>query len=135
MDDGVVPSQAGTHRKVTDQASEGLLSPLLRNARIKAILPCLRGNVLDVGCGSGALANHVAQGNYTGVEIDEESLAICRQTYPGHNFLSELPSPAEKFDTIISLAVIEHVKSPDIFLQDLAVRLRSIAVSPANFTR
>ena len=108
---------------MTDQASEGLLSPLLRKGRIRATLPYLHGRVLDVGCGSGALANHVAPGNYTGVEIDEESLAICRHTHPEHSFLIELPPPTERFDTIISLAVIEHVKAPDIFLQELAVRL------------
>ena len=40
---------------MTDQAAEGLLSPMLRNRRIQAVKPFLRGRVLDVGCGNGAL--------------------------------------------------------------------------------
>jgi len=38
---------------VADQGNEGLLSPFLRWRRIRAVLPYIRGCVLDVvGCGS-----------------------------------------------------------------------------------
>ena len=41
---------------MTDQAVEGLLSPFLRQQRINAIKPYIKGVVLEVGCGSGLLA-------------------------------------------------------------------------------
>lgn len=108
---------------MADQTSEGLLSPLLRNLRIREAKRFLNGRVLDVGCGGGALANLVDTSNYLGIEIDPESLANCKAAYPGHSFSTELPDHIEKFDTIVSLAVIEHVDKPHEFLQQLALSL------------
>ena len=110
---------------MADQGTEGLLSPWLRRKRIAAALPHLRGNVLDVGCGSGALAEHVPANSYTGVDIDRDSLAIANAVYPDHEFRDTLPGADAGFDTIVSLAVIEHVPDPAGFLASLAKRLRS----------
>jgi len=107
---------------VADQGSEGLLSPWLRRKRIAVALPYLRGDILDVGCGSGALAEHCTAGRYTGFDVDAESLAIASRDWPQHAFAAELPNGA--FDTIVSLAVIEHIADPAEFLADLARRLR-----------
>jgi 2-polyprenyl-3-methyl-5-hydroxy-6-metoxy-1,4-benzoquinol methylase len=108
---------------MTDQAAEGLLSPMLRNRRIQAAKPFLRGRVLDVGCGNGALAEYVTPETYTGVEVDETSLAACARNQPAHRFSATLPAPTERFDTIVSLAVIEHVGKPLDFLLQLTQRL------------
>lgn len=108
---------------MADQGTEGLLSPWLRRRRIAAALPHLRGNVLDVGCGSGALAEQVPAKRYTGVDIDRDSLAIANATYPEHEFRDALPGSDTSFDTIVSLAVIEHVPDPAGFLTSLAKRL------------
>src|SRR3546814_6655170 len=56
---------------------------------------------------------------YLGVEIDPESLREAQKTYPNHSFQDTLPNDVEKFDTIISLAVIEHVSDPSVFLATL----------------
>jgi 2-polyprenyl-3-methyl-5-hydroxy-6-metoxy-1,4-benzoquinol methylase len=108
---------------MADQGSEGLLSPWLRRKRIEAALPHLAGRVLDVGCGSGALAAHVAADRYCGVDIDAESLALARRRYPDHEFREALPASGDDFDTIVSLAVIEHVPDPARFLTELKARL------------
>ena len=110
---------------MADQGSEGLLSPWLRQERIEAARPYLAGTVLDVGCGSGSLAEHVHADRYCGVDIDADSLAIARANYPEYRFLDALPEAAPAFDTIVSLAVIEHVPDPGQFLTELKARLNT----------
>ena len=102
-----------------------MLSPFLRDKRLEAVLPHLRGRVLDIGCGVGKLSEYVSKDRYTGVDIDEESLMIARNCYPGFVFLraSELKDHQAQFDTIVGLAVIEHVKDPQGFLTNLKEKL------------
>ncbi len=103
---------------MADQGAEGLLSPFLRECRIKAISPFLRGRILDIGCGAGSLAALVDPELYFGVDYDEESINIARHRFPRHKFQMEMPKPTS-FDTVVSLAVIEHVPQPDLFLKNL----------------
>lgn len=105
---------------MADQGSEGVLSPYLRLKRFKAVAPHLTGRVLDFGCGSGQFAAYVEAENYYGVDIDEQSLIIAKKDFPHHVFSHELPPQQEKFDSIISMAVVEHVAQPEEFLQMLA---------------
>lgn len=109
---------------MADQGSEGILSPYLRKQRFNATVSYLHGRTLDVGCGSGLLAESVAPDYYFGVEIDPASLQTAISNFPAHEFNETLPDEKEKFDTVISLAVIEHVKSPELFLGELSKRLR-----------
>jgi SAM-dependent methyltransferase len=109
---------------MADQGSEGRLSPFLRRKRFQAAQPCMKGRILDFGCGSGALAEFVPSDCYLGVDIDDDSLQQARIRFPHHRFLSTLPSEKEKFDTIVALAVIEHVTNPAGLLKNLAVYLR-----------
>lgn len=108
---------------MADQGGEGLLSPFLRRARLRAVHPYLLGRLLDVGCGSGKLAGLVPPDRYLGVDIDSESLERAAREHPGHRFTAALPGETESFDTIVALAVIEHVASPAGFLAELARRL------------
>ena len=108
---------------MSDQGQEGLLSPFLRRARFKAARPFLAGNILDFGCGSGTLARYIPPANYVGIDIDSSSLGSARRRYPLHFFASALDNSDRKFDTIVSLAVIEHVPDPVDFLQRLASHL------------
>lgn len=110
---------------MADQGNEGLLSPYLRKKRFNAVLPYLSGNVLDFGCGAGGIAKYVVPTNYFGVEIDLDSLQLAKQNFPEHKFSSRLPDASEKFDTVVSLAVIEHVSDPSKFLSDLAIHLKN----------
>ena len=108
---------------MADQGAEGLLSPFLRNRRIVAVRPYLEGSVLDFGCGAGALAAWVAPSRYLGIDIDAESLRRARAGFPQHRFLAALPEPAERFDSVLALAVIEHVRDAVALLRLLSGHL------------
>lgn len=110
---------------MADQGTEGLLSSFLRRQRLRAAQPYLIGRILDVGCGSGALAGFVDFASYVGVDVDATSLKRAENNFPRHRFQKSLPSTTEKFDTVISLAVIEHVPDPVIFLNSLTRYLKS----------
>lgn len=114
---------------MADQGTEGLLSPFLRTQRFNAARPFLKGKVLDYGCGSGGLAEFIAADNYLGIEIDPISLHNAKLAFPKHRFLPEFPTNKERFDTIVSLAVIEHVHDPKEFLSLLAAYLNDGSAS------
>jgi len=105
---------------VADQGTEGILSQFLRRRRLNAVKLYLQGRILDVGCGSGALAAMVSPNRYTGVELDTDSIISARKKFPDHKFSEKMPDSEEKFDTIVSLAVIEH---PMDFLMALSHRM------------
>lgn len=107
----------------------GLLSPFLRNQRFAAAKPYLGdGRVLDIGCGTGLLAETVPADRYLGVDLDQDSIDIARRTHPQHAFQTladfDANPPTESFDVIIGLAVIEHVPSPEGWLQQMAKLLK-----------
>jgi len=110
---------------MADQGTEGLLSPYLREKRIQAVRPYLKGRVLDVGCGSGALARLLAPANYLGVDRDDDSLQRARNLSPSHAFVSELPEEPGQFDTVVSMAVIEHLSDPVEHLRMLSRQLKT----------
>ena len=103
---------------VPDQGTGGLLSPYLRRERFRAVIPLIRGGVLDFGCGVGELARYCDHSRYWGVDHDSEALEIARARFPQCRFSNELPV-SEKFDTIVGLAVIEHMKEPEELLRRL----------------
>jgi 2-polyprenyl-3-methyl-5-hydroxy-6-metoxy-1,4-benzoquinol methylase len=109
---------------MSDQGTQGLLSPWLRRRRLDAVRPWLTGSVFDFGCGSGALASFVSAADYCGFDIDAQSLAKARALHPGHRFVDQRPQ-ASSFDTVVSLAVIEHCKDADGFLRQLVALTRS----------
>ena len=110
---------------MSDQASEGLLSPFLRRCRLAAVRPFLHGRVLDVGCGTGLLADWIPPEKYLGVDPDEPSLAEARQRNGCHQFTSSLPCVEKcyRFDTVVAVAVIEHVSDPLDFMRKLVCYL------------
>lgn len=108
---------------MADQGTEGILSPFLRRQRMAAAKPYLRGNTLDVGCGTGLLAREIHPDHYVGVEIDSSVRKSAGTRYPNHRFQEVLPDIGEKFVTVVALAVIEHVKDPRHFMMELSDRL------------
>ena len=69
-----------------------------------------------MGCGIGLLAKEIPADSYLGVDTDTTSLSIANAQNPAHSFQVNLPNDDQKFDTIVALAVIEHIKSPAEFL-------------------
>lgn len=96
----------------------GILSNFLRNKRIEAALPFLKGRVFDVGCGVGKLAEYIDAEKYVGNDKDLESIIIAKSKYPNHTFytLKERHDNRKIFDTVAALAVIEHAMNPVDFL-------------------
>ena len=108
---------------MAEQGSQGVFSSLLRDARTSKAVGHLRGEVLDIGCGAGQVATKVAAGLYVGVDINPQALAIARRRFPQHMFVTEIPD-GRMFDTVVALAVIEHVKQPQDFLRRLGKSLK-----------
>jgi len=107
----------------------GLLSPFLRSRRITAVGQFLgQGPLLDIGCGTGALARNVDAARYVGVDRDEESIAIAKRLFPAHRFLTLAQFAQLKnengFERIVGLAVIEHVEDPQKWLAWLRTLLK-----------
>jgi len=119
---------------MADQGTEGLLSSFLRSQRIKAVKPYLKGMVLDIGCGTGILAETVPTERYLGTDINKMSLQLARVLHPKHIFESEPPSSEKKFDTIVALAVIEHISDPTAFLTNLSKSLNNSTESSIVIT-
>jgi 2-polyprenyl-3-methyl-5-hydroxy-6-metoxy-1,4-benzoquinol methylase len=98
------------------QVEQGLFSPFLQRARLSAAKPYLRGRVLDIGCGNGALADFVSAECYLGVDRDAGALTAARAKHAGHSFVVNLPAHGS-FDTVVGLAVIEHLNEPGTALK------------------
>lgn len=111
--------------QLTDNA--GLLTGYLARSRYAAAQPHLRGRVLDVGCANGLLTQWCKPTAYVGVDIDEQSVAAARRDRPGFRFETSLPTD-EEFDTVVALALIEHVKDPADLLHTLGGVLRPAGV-------
>jgi 2-polyprenyl-3-methyl-5-hydroxy-6-metoxy-1,4-benzoquinol methylase len=78
----------------------------------------LHGAVLDYGCGVGALSDSCDPAGYLGVDIDRESVDVARASHPQFQFVRATPSTPQQFDTIVALAVIEHLPNPAELLAD-----------------
>lgn len=104
----------------------GLLSPYLMRRRVAMVRPHLRGRVLDVGCATGVLADHVPAEDYVGVDIDHAVLADARKAHPEHDFRHpEEIGASERFDTVVALAVIEHMHDARDWVRRMRALLRS----------
>lgn len=107
--------QEERHADLVDRLT-GLLAPLTGEER-----------VLDVGCGTGALAYALAPlvGEVVGVDASEEYLAAAREhAPPGCTFVlgdaEALPFPYGDFDLVGCLRVLHHVRRPELVVSEMA---------------
>lgn len=121
-----MPSHNPTAPTVLHTADEtrtdGLLTPFLRRRRLAMVRPHLQGSVLDIGCGIGFLAGLVDPDRYLGFDIYAPAVEEARRRCPNHRFVTEL-SEDRRFDTVVALAVIEHLEDPVETLRHWAARL------------
>lgn len=82
-----------------------------------------RPRILDVGCGTGANLELLADfGEVEGVDISHEALAFCRERGIGnvrHGAAERLPYTDGAFDIVTSLDVIEHMDDDVASLKEM----------------
>ena len=75
------------------------------------------GDVLDLGCGNNSFIRYCDVGHSVGVDIYKPYLAESKKKGYHDNYikadLKELNSPRQLFDTVMALAVIEHMEKDD----------------------
>lgn len=103
----------------------------LRYDVVERMLPRGITDVLEVGCGQGALGTRLASRyRYLGVEPDTTSYEVAarRMSATGRGEVrnipvSELPDD-EQFDLVCAFEVLEHIEDDHAALRDWATRLR-----------
>ncbi|MFC5527002.1 class I SAM-dependent methyltransferase [Rhodanobacter ginsengisoli] len=109
------------------------LTKWLASARTNRVVPFLKGDMLELGCGAATILDssevRKAISSYTGVEALESSISELRTRYPDHSFysfdLDTITWPLEeKYDCVLALAVIEHLWN----LKAIFLNLRRILI-------
>ncbi len=99
-----------------------------RTAFVVALLPA--GRVLDVGCGTGALAQRLAERGYevVGADPSEGMLEIMRARRPDLEAVQaggeDLPFAADEFDLVLTVAALHHVALPEAVRRTLGEMTR-----------
>ena len=89
--------------------------------------PLLKGNVLDLGCGIGELANFVEKkSQYFGVDINPFCIDYIRKKglWGEYGSVYKIPLGSETMDVIMLSHVLEHLESPDNALEEISRVLR-----------
>ncbi len=80
------------------------------------------GNVLDIPCGSGAFLRRLQQGAYTcyGADIAAHPAIPREATFVQTNMNDTLPFDDDRFDAVVSIEGIEHIRRPFDFVNECA---------------
>ena len=94
---------------------------------------CPGRSALDVGCGTGALAGHLADAGYevTGIDPSEGMLDVLRTRRPEIEAVvgsgTSLPFADDSFHLVLSVAVMHHIADPADVRRTLAEMVRVAA--------
>ena len=74
--------------------------------------------ILDIGCGTGALANIFNSKDYLGFDFDHESILQARRSFPKYKFIeANAVNPLlgnKRFDLILISGVLHHLNNQDL---------------------
>lgn len=99
--------------------------------------------VLDVGCGTGETAYHIARreaARVVGLDYSQEAIAAARRTYARENLFFEKKDIRDvkgKFDVIVTMGTLEHMDDPLTLLKKFRAMLNpggSIIVTSPNWS-
>jgi SAM-dependent methyltransferase len=88
------------------------------------------GSVLDVGCGTGVLAQRIAEAGYevSGVDPSQGMLSVLERSAPAVEAKAgsgtDLPFPDDRFDLVYCVAVMHHIADPAAVRSTLAEMVR-----------
>lgn len=84
-------------------------------------------NILDIGCGTGAITADIASltdGQITGVDIDDKKLNYAKTATPAINFMAadvvQLPFRDETFDLVVVNVVLIHITEQQKAVKEMA---------------
>jgi|SRR5690606_739947 len=114
----------------TEIASDKLISDNPIHQRLLkayiAALPYVEGDLLEVGSGEGRGVHLLLEKakSFHGVDKIQEAIEQSRKDFPTASFeQAVIPPfrtiPPEKYDTVVSFQVIEHIKNDRLFLQEI----------------
>jgi SAM-dependent methyltransferase len=117
------------------RAHVNAIAPLTPNAWLRydvvgRILPPGITDVLEVGCGQGALGARLSQRyHYVGVEPDQVSWTVAQRRISavGQGEVRNVPVEdigAEQFDLVCAFEVLEHIENDGAAVKEWATRLR-----------
>lgn len=102
------------------------VSQFLERLRMDAIQKYISGDILDVGCGYGSVLKSFspASENYVGIDHNPAVIQWLQKHYPDYQFLLqdadiESISVQRQFDTILMIAVLEHLQYPERLIATL----------------
>ena len=104
-----------------------LLTEYVRRRRYAAIQPFIQGAVLDIGCGIAVTALSLeAAHRYVGVDVNAALVVDMRRRFPQYEFhccdvdREPLPVGDQRFNTVLLVAVLEHLTNPGWVLEQVA---------------
>lgn len=134
------PADSGNEERFT-----GLASQRLRGSRYSQVLPYVQGDLLEIGCGESPLVTDHTERftSYTGCDVDVELTDRLGARYPQHRYGTvdldheDLPDDWGPFDTVLAVAVIEHLFNLELVMRRLASSLkpggRIVLTTPTPF--
>lgn len=122
----------------------GLLSKFLKKSRTGAVADFIAGDVLEVGCGYSITYEQYRNliNSYWGIEMTDDRVSLLKEKFPqAHFFKKDLDNDKlelkRKFDTILSIAVIEHIFNQKFSFEEMVKHLkpegRIVITTPTPF--